>query len=79
MQVLAVARSLVTPDSGQPLAQAALVSTGSAPPLEMPHLVVSTPGALVTMMDNVGPAFGFEWTRAGGWGSRSHGRARLVM
>jgi hypothetical protein len=60
-----VARSLIDPASGQPLASAVLASSNSPPPQQMPHIVVSTPGALVAMMDNVGPAFGFEWTRAG--------------
>lgn len=75
-----MARSLVDPATGAPLAVSALVTSGSPPPLEMPHLVVSTPAALVSFLDNVGPSFGYEWTRAGvrrgGLGSRW--KARLA-
>ena len=61
-----MARSLVDPATGAPLAASALVTSASPPPLELPHLVVSTPAALLHFLDNDGPAFGFEWTRAGG-------------
>lgn len=81
-----MAHALVDPTTGRPLATAALISSAKPPPLELPHLVVSTPGALVSMMDNVGPAFGYEWTRAGalkavGAGTRGNfagGRAHLA-
>eukprot|EP00887_Chlorella_sp_A99_P000230 scaffold13.g230.t1 len=64
-QVLAVARALADPATGAPLARAALVSSQSPPPFELPDVVVTTPGALVSLMDVAGPAFGMEWTRAG--------------
>lgn len=68
-QVLAAAQSLRDPATGTPLAAAALVSAQSPPPLAMPDVVVTTPGALLSLLDVAGPAYGYEWTRAGlpGW------------
>lgn len=64
-QVLAAAQSLRDPATGAPLAAAALVSAQSPPPLAMPDVVVTTPGALLSLLDVAGPAYGYEWTRAG--------------
>ncbi|KAL4422948.1 hypothetical protein ABPG75_009145 [Micractinium tetrahymenae] len=68
-QVLAAAQSLRDPASGAPLAAAAFVSAQSPPLLSLPDVLVTTPGALVSLMDNAGAAYGYEWTRAGlpGW------------
>lgn len=64
-QVVAAAGSLRDASSGAPLAATALVSSQSPPPLQLPDIVVTTPGALVSLMDNAGPVYGHEWTRAG--------------
>lgn len=64
-QVLVAAGALRDPASGAPLAAAAFVSAQSPPPYELPDIVVSTPGALVSLLDNGGPSYGYEWTRAG--------------
>ncbi|PRW20256.1 DEAD-box ATP-dependent RNA helicase 22 [Chlorella sorokiniana] len=64
-QVVAAATSLKDASSGAPLAATALVSSQSPPPLQLPDIVVTTPGALVSLMDNAGPVYGHEWTRAG--------------
>lgn len=64
-QVLAAAQALRDPASGAPLAAAAFVSAQSPPPLSLPDVVITTPGALVSLLDNAGTAYGYEWTRAG--------------
>ncbi len=64
-QVVAAAVSLRDAGSSTPLAATALVSSQSPPPLQLPDIVVTTPGALVSLMDNAGPVYGHEWTRAG--------------
>ena len=64
-QVAAAAGALRDPASGAPLAATALVSSQSPPPPRLPDVVVTTPGALVSLLDGVGTSFGYEWTRAG--------------
>lgn len=64
-QVAGAAAALRDASTGTPLVAAALVSSQSPPPLQLPDIVVTTPGALVSLMDNAGPAYGYEWTRAG--------------
>ena len=41
------------------------VSSQFPPPFELPDVVVTTPGALASLLDGSGPAFGSDWTRAG--------------
>ena len=65
-QVVAAAAALRDPASGAPLAAAAFVSGQAPPPQSLPDIVVSTPGALLSLVDNSGPTYGYEWTRAGG-------------
>jgi hypothetical protein len=65
-QVLAAAQALRDPASGAPLAAAAFVSSQCPPPFSLPDIVISTPGALVSLLDNSGPTYGYEWTREGG-------------
>jgi hypothetical protein len=65
-QVLAAALALRDPASGAPLAAAAFVSSQCPPPFSLPDIVISTPGALVSLLDNSGPTYGYEWTREGG-------------
>lgn len=64
-QVAAVAASAFRdPDTGSPLLSAAVVSSASVPET-LPELVVTTPGALASLLNGAGPAFGAEWTREG--------------
>jgi hypothetical protein len=65
-QVVAAAHALKDPESGAPLAAVAFVSAQSPPPVRLPDIVVSTPGGLLSLLDSGGPAYGYEWTRAGG-------------
>ena len=64
-QVLAAAQALRDPASGAPLAAAAFVSSQCPPPFSLPDIVISTPGALVSLLDSSGPTYGYEWTREG--------------
>lgn len=69
-QVVAVAtQAFADPTTGEPLVKVTLVSSQNPPPYDLPDIVVTTPGALATLLDGAGPAFGRDWTRAGiaGW------------
>lgn len=64
-QVAAAVGALRDPASGAPLAATALVSSQSPPPQLLPDIVVTTPGALVSLLDGGGQSYGYEWTREG--------------
>jgi hypothetical protein len=63
-QVLAAAGSL-RDAAGGPLLRACTVSSRSPPPFERPDLVVTTPGALVTLLRDVAGGYGRLWTPEG--------------
>jgi superfamily II DNA/RNA helicase len=48
-----------------PVAEAVLVSSRAPPPRELPAFVVTTPAALVALLDGSGPYYGGAWTREG--------------
>ena len=63
-QVVEVAHSL-RGAGGASLARAAFVSSSSPPPRTPVDIVVSTPGALDTLLTEFGGAFGREWSAEG--------------
>jgi len=70
-QVVTVASSLINPTTNRPIIHAALISSRTGPPsLEKAadsqlHFVVTTPASLLSFLNNVGPAYGADWTRRG--------------
>lgn len=65
-QVVTVAgHAFKDPTTGEPLVNVALVTSNNPPPYDLPDVVVTTPGALATLLDGAGPAFGPDWTRTG--------------
>jgi superfamily II DNA/RNA helicase len=65
-QVVTVAgQAFKDPTTGEPLINVSLVTSSNPPPYDLPDVVVTTPGALATLLDGAGPAFGPDWTRTG--------------
>jgi hypothetical protein len=64
MQVVAFANTLRDAD-GQPLVRSARVSGTTAPPRELPDIVVATPAGLMGVTREFGPACGIDWTKEG--------------
>lgn len=65
-QVVTVAgQAFKNPTTGEPLVNVVLVTSNNPPPYDLPDVVVTTPGALATLLDGAGPAFGPDWTRTG--------------
>lgn len=63
-QVVSVAKALLAPD-GKSLLSAVQVSSSNPPPFNTPDIVVSTPGALMTLMLEAGEYYGRMWTADG--------------
>ena len=63
--VTVAAQAFKDPETGLPLVNVALVTSNNPPPYDLPDVVVTTPGALATLLDGAGPAFGPDWTRTG--------------
>jgi hypothetical protein len=50
---------------GKPLIKACQVSSSNPPPFDPPDVVVTTPGALVTLFNDRGSSYGPQWTAEG--------------
>jgi hypothetical protein len=60
-----VLRWHVTGPEGRPLIKACQVSSSNPPPFDPPDVVVTTPGALVTLFNDRGSSYGPQWTAEG--------------
>lgn len=64
-QIIRLVHSLPSQADGQPLLKACQVSSSSPPPFDPPDIVVTTPGALVTLFNDRGANYGPQWTADG--------------
>lgn len=64
-QVIRLVHSLTSPADGKPLLKACQVSSSNPPPFDPPDIVVTTPGALVTLFNDRGANYGPQWTAEG--------------
>lgn len=65
-QAASVARAaLADAATGRPLASVAVVASQSPPPLTLPDIVITTPGALLSVISAGGSYYGPLWTRTG--------------
>ncbi|KAF6254436.1 P-loop containing nucleoside triphosphate hydrolase protein [Scenedesmus sp. NREL 46B-D3] len=63
-QIIRLVSSLPGPE-GRPLIKACQVSSSTPPPFDPPDVVVTTPGALVTLFNDRGSSYGPQWTAEG--------------
>ena len=63
-QVASVVSQLKITGPAEDRLMVAVVSNASPPPYSLPHLVVTTPGSLLSLLNNSGPVYGMNWTRA---------------
>lgn len=64
-QVLALSQSLTGSNGKAPLVSAAHINASNPPPQQTPDIIISTPAAILSFINEAGPQYGWIWSGEG--------------